>query len=426
MNRGFRRNLLLVFIWCFHINFAWFAWLVAWLDGKIKFRLPFPRDTDELANKKQWCITILKKNGVLPVRAVVTGYKVIALNQENIFRSNISRVEIDYTINGENRTLKCMAKFAPVSGTVWNRAVFNMQINHVKEIYFNKYFVHLDKLAASPAVYYAEFALVTGNLCLIMEYMGDDKEYPEGPVEDILADDLYRVLDAMASLHARYWKNNSAKTSKIFPIMPFIVDFFDSMVAHKWSLPARKILVQSWCHSNEPQTVIHGDARIGNMMFPADKEHGRFVFIDWQAARKSKGAFDLAYFLMLSFQPSTRLEIEQQSIDTYFRLLCAKGVNDYTRDELEEDYKHACLCVLVLLSLPMLSGEASAEGKGAIKFAWGMDIWRKLMQEKFAGFDYVWLTDRYGITGQEGRDAIAEMLKVIEDRLKRINEGAAV
>ncbi len=426
MKRGLSRNIGLLAMWLFNLNFAWFAYIVAWLDRKIKFSMPFPRDTDELIEKKQWCINVLKKNGALPEGAVITGFKVTALSQETIFRSNIGRVEIEYNDNGANKTLKCMAKFAPLSGTVWNRAVFNMQLNHIKEIYFNKYFAAVDKTVAAPAVYYAEFGLITGNLCLIMEYMGDDKEYAEGEIEEIPWEHLNLVFDGMASLHAQYWNDKSSRLNKVFPIVPATVDFFDSLVAGKWSLPARKIVVQSWCHCNLPQTVIHGDARIGNMMFPGGEDRGRFVFIDWQAVRKGKGAFDLAYFLVLSLTSSKRLSVEKQAIETYYQLLSVKGVKDYTRQEFEDDYKHACLCVLALLALPMLSGEASAEGRGAIIFAWGMNIWRERMQAKFEDFDYAWLAKNYGISENEGRDALNEMIQVIDRRLKAINAGAAV
>ena len=423
MNRGIIRNIKLAGMWAVVLPVTLFSYIITWLDRRIKFPMGFPRDTEQLANKQQWLIKALKKNGVLPVNAVVSDYKVKPLSQKMIFRSNIGIVEINYSLQGSNKTLKCMAKFAPTVGSIWNRTVFNLQLNHIKEVFFNKYFIGTDKEVSAPAVYHTGLGILTGNFCLIMEYMEDCIEYA---LEELPQSQFDLMLEAMAALHARYWKDTSARMGFVFPITPTHVDFFDSMVAGKWSIDAQKVLVKSWCMVNEPETILHGDARVGNMMFPAAPDRGRFVFIDWQAVRKGKGVFDLAYFLVLSLTPEKLSTTEQPAIDTYYKHLINKGVTAYSKQQLEEDYNHACLSVLVLLALPMLSGEASAEGDGAQIFAWGMNIWRERLQAKFANFDYQWMANRYGITETEGRDAIAEMLSVIENRLKGISAGANV
>lgn len=171
---------------------------------------------------------------------------------------------------------------------------------------------------------------------------------------------------------------------------------------------------------NEFQTILHGDARIGNMMFPKDENHGRFVLIDWQAVRKGRAVYDLAYFLILSLTIENRKLVKESSIENYYNYLVTNGVSDYTKDELLEDYKHACLCVLVLLSLPLLSGEASVEGEGTKIFVWGMSIWRERMQIKFSDFDYAWLAKNYSLTETKARDAVNEMLNVIDARVKSL------
>ena len=426
MNRGFLRNLILVGVYLTYFPLILLTMLIVWLDRKIGFPLSFPRDVAELAKQKDWCVSALKENGVLPADAQVLEYKVTPLIQEIIFRSNAGVIDIHYTSNGESKSLKCFAKFAPTMGSVWNRTIFNLQLNHIKEIYFNNYFVTADKEVAAPKVFYGNLAYFTANLCLITEHMTDNMEYREGDNANFSEEHLELVLKNMAALHARYWHDSSPRMNKVFPIIDATVDLFDSMVAFSWSIPARKILVKSWVLMNKPETVLHGDARIGNMLFPSAEGKGRFVFIDWQAVRKGKAAFDLAYFMVLSLTPDYRVEHEQQAIDVYYNHLIAKGVQGYSREQFEEDYRHACLCLLVLLSLPMLSGEASVEGVGALIFAYGMNIWRERLQIKFAEFDYAWLAQHYGITEQEGRNAVAEMLGVIEKRLAKINAENAV
>src|ERR1019366_2921084 len=103
--------------------------------------------------------------------AVVNTYKVSVLNPHLIFRSNAGIVEINYSSQGGQQTLKCFAKFSPTMGTVWNRTIFNIQLNFLKEYVFNQFFVNDEPEVASPMVYCARMSFFTGNICLITELM---------------------------------------------------------------------------------------------------------------------------------------------------------------------------------------------------------------------------------------------------------------
>jgi len=401
-----------------------FTYLVVWLDRKLRFPLPFPRDVEQLSERKDWLINQLKQTKALPADAVVESCNVRALNQTIIFRSNAGIVEINYTEGNEKKVLKCFAKFAPTMGSIWNRTIFNLQLNHIKEGWFNQYFVNQDPAVPAPRVYCSMVSVITGNLCLITEHMGDDIEYHDYPYDNFNQEHLDMALDGLASLHAQYWGDTSARMKHVMPIEDTSVYIFDMMVARSWSMPAREVLVQSWIKMNQPETILHGDSRIGNMMFPSAPGIGRYVLIDWQAARKGKAAFDVAYFLVLSLMTTHRHELERPAVDTYYRMLIAKGVKGYSREQLEDDYRHGCLCTLVLLSLPMLSGEVSADGEAALLFAFGMGIWRERLRQYFLDFDYVWMSKQYSLSETECLAAIAEMIQVIDDRLNGVLKAA--
>ena len=424
MRRPLSLRIKVALSWAVYIPVVGMTYCIVWLDRKLRLPLPFPRDVEQLAERKQWLIDELRSGGALPADALVNSCEVTPLNQSIIFRSNAGIVEIRYKSGDEEKLLKCFAKFAPTMGTVWNKTIFNLQLNHIKEGWFNQFFVNQDAAIAAPKVYCSKVSVITGNLCLITEYMGDDMEYRECAYERFPQEHLDLALEGLASLHAQYWGDQSARMKRILPIDDMSVYLFDSMVSGSWTMPAREVLVRSWTRMNQPQTILHGDSRIGNMMFPAAPDRGRYVLIDWQATRSGRGAFDLAYFLILSLISHHRAEVEKTSVDTYHRLLITKGVNDYSREELEEDYRHGCLCTLVLLSLPMLSGEVSVEGMAAQIFVFGMGVWRERMQLFFEDFDYVWMADRYGLTEQQSRDAVVEMLAVIAKRLYDISDAA--
>lgn len=397
-----------VFAWLVLVPMVAVGFVVALLDRLHRPPLPFPRDLAALARKRDWCVRMLREGGALPADAQVSDYRVSPLMETVAFRSCSGFLRVEW---GEH-ALDCFVKFAPTAGSLWNRTVFNLQLNAVKEVLFNGRFLAEHEGLPAPRTFVAKASPLSGNLCLItermapaIEYREDEPSLPEAHID--------AAIDGLAALHARCW---GARTKLVRPIGPQVVRWFDSLAGLTgWSRAARTLLTGSWSRMNEPQTVLHGDARIGNMLFGS-----RFVLIDWQAVRLGRAAFDLAYFLLLSLTPEQRRAVEQRVIDRYHRELQGNGVGTYSADELDEDYRHACLCVLVLLSLPLLSGEASADATTAKGFVYGMGIWRARLQEAFATFDWAWLTARYGLAETEGRAAVAQMLAVIERRLTRV------
>ncbi|MCW3125066.1 MAG: hypothetical protein JWO03_724 [Bacteroidetes bacterium] len=423
MKRPLSLTIRIWLAWVSYMPTICVSYFIAWLDRKVRFRLAFPRDVEQLTEQKPWLIKELKAAGALPSDAVIDSCGVRPLDKSIIFRSDAAIIEIKYTDKVGSGILRCFAKFAPTMGTVWNKTIFNLQLNHIKEAWFNQFFVNQDNIPA-PRVYVSKVSPLLGHLCLITEQMTDDIEYHTYPYKDFQPAHLDMALHGLATLHAQYWGDHSPRMARVLPIQDIVVYLFDSMVAGKWSISARKVLVKSWITMNQPQTVLHGDSRIGNMMFPSAPDRGRYVMIDWQAARRGRAAFDLAYFLILSLPADQRQLLEPPSIDTYYHSLTGKGVKDYTRTQLEDDYRHGCLCTLVLLSLPMLSGEVSAEGDAALLFVFGMGIWRERLRQRFDDFDYEWMSVQYDMTQQEARNAVAEMIVVIDARLNAVLKGS--
>lgn len=420
------KNIRAALLWLLYLPVVLITYLIVWMDRKMKFRLGFPRDVEELAQQQAWCIAELKKAGVLPAQALILDYQVSVLNPDMIFRSNAGLVKIKFNLADGEKLLQCFAKFAPTMGTVWNKNIFNLQLNHIKESQFNEYFIKTDPEIPAPAVYVSKISLLTGHLCLITEFMTEKTEYTETVYTGFTEEHLNLALEGMACLHARFWNDRSPRMSKVMPIEASTVDLMEFLVRRSWSPNARKILSQSWRRMNEPQTIVHGDSRIGNMLFPAGNGKGRFVFIDWQAVRKGSAIYDLAYFLILSLYPDQRRRSEKRAFETYYMLLLEKGVKDYSREEAENDYQHACLCTLVLLSLPLLSGEASVEGEAVKIFITGMGVWQQHLVQKFEEFDYNWLAENYGMSPADARIAVQEMLNVIKSRLSKLANKAKV
>lgn len=375
--------------WLLVIPVAVVGWLVALLDRFLQPPMPFPRDLEALQRNEGWVRRQLKLEGKV---------EVTPLSKAVAFRSESGFVRV-----GDR---DFFVKHAPKVGSVWNRTIFNVQQNALKEVLFNGQFLPEHDGIPAPKVYVAKVERLTSNLCLITERMTGATEYRED-APSLRAAHIDAAVDGLAALHTRCW---GTKTKLVMPIAPGVVRWFASLAAVSgWSPAARKLVVQSWLRMNEPQTVIHGDARVGNMMFGS-----RFVLIDWQAVRLGRGAFDLAYFLLLSLTPKQRRAVQARCLERYRAAVPAASA------ELDDDFRHAWVCTLVLLSLPLLSGEASADAESAKVFVGGMGLWRERLRVAFEEFDFGWLAKAHGVTEPEGRAAVTELLGVIERRLHGI------
>lgn len=415
------RTLHLCIIWMVYLPIVLGTYCVVWLDRKFQFKLSFPRDVSALTQNPFWLFKQLQKANKIVSSATYISSEVIPLKSEMIFRSEACVVNVSYTLSGTHITERYFVKFAPTKGTVWNRTVFNLQLNHIKETDFNGLFIQKDTSIPAPLVFLTLNSPLTGNLCLVTEYMQHNIEFQDSIYSGFERGHLDIALDGLAALHAKFWRQQSTDLKNVMPIEPSTVLLFDNIL---WwagiSKNTRKVVEHSWLLMNETETVLHGDARIGNMMFPKSENEGRFVLFDWQAVRQGKAAYDLAYFLVLSLETAYRKNVEEEAKLHYYNSLLQKGVSEYSLQQFSNDYNHACLCVLSLLSLPFLSGEASAEGEGAKIFAWGMNVWKERLVLKFSDFDYNWMSNAYQLSEVDCRQSVSELIAQIETRLSKI------
>jgi hypothetical protein len=84
-------------------------------------------------------------------------------------------------------------------------------------------------------------------------------------------------------------------------------------------------------------TVIHGDYRPDNLMFP---DHGTGVSaVDWQTIALGLPGRDIGYLLATSLEPTVRRASERHLVGVYHEALVTHGVSDHDLDECFEDYR---------------------------------------------------------------------------------------
>ena len=272
------RKIALIFFWILAIVSYQLTKMIVVLDRAFKFKLRFPRSVDQFVRSQSWCVQTLQAAGALPKDIEVLSYSIAQADPELIFRSDAIACTIRYKHQQEEFDLKFGAKFSPSSGDVRSRVIYNLQQNHIKEVQFYKEMAGSLTAKLCPEIYYAEFNALTANMCILMEYIDNHEEYDEfrGCPEYLIP----VVARKFAELHVAFWNipNNSARGISSIPLV--VADFFQSYGRMtNWSKEALTLYERSWQVVNTPQTVIHGDARVGNILFPKDNSD-ELVLID--------------------------------------------------------------------------------------------------------------------------------------------------
>lgn len=178
------------------------------------------------------------------------------------------------------------------------------------------------------------------------------------------------AVDALAHVHAQWWESPAlGDTVAKFPTSESLTEMVHGIAAHlpafidangdALTVEACKTLERVFSSSLKPWlrltdrralTLIHGDAHTWNFLFPRSGDGPAFL-IDWQLWHIDAGARDLAFLMALHWYPSKRQELERPLLRRYHEGLIARGVSDYSFDELWLDYRR---CAVRNLTIPLL------------------------------------------------------------------------
>ncbi|UYN97209.1 MAG: hypothetical protein KIT25_09865 [Enhydrobacter sp.] len=96
-------------------------------------------------------------------------------------------------------------------------------------------------------------------------------------------------------------------------------------------------------HSRRHMTIVHGDAHHWNCLLPKPGMAGGPRLFDRDAWRIGWSTGDLAYQMALHWHPDLRHRRETHLLDVYHAELTARGVTDYDRRALRDDYRLSVL-----------------------------------------------------------------------------------
>ena len=154
-----------------------------------------------------------------------------------------------------------------------------------------------------------------------------------------------RVVTTLAQLHARFWQSerfdtdlawvNRFETNRDFRLLNLVRQVSVPIAYRKFSqvFPERireviphlmhnyRKLERQW--AQEPRTLLHGDAHLGNMYF----QDGQAGLLDWQVNQYGQGMRDIGYFLINSMGEELRLTHQEELIRHYLATLHDLGIS---------------------------------------------------------------------------------------------------
>lgn len=363
--------------------------------------LGFPKKLGEL--EQNWIFQKIVRPLCPEITRSELQIKIAAFKADSAYRSNLSSVSVKCQ-NNQFNDLELLVKFAPDQGSIRDHSVFVLQQNSKKEVNFYNYCAG-NLIDICPPHYYAKKHTRSGHMCLVLKHLDYDHFAETDPIS---VNHAQRAIEALATLHAHYWGLKVPGSDQFKNISPTVIDYFCSRFSGKRAKILQKVMRLCWLQGIEqPQTLVHGDARIGNMLF--DRSSDNTVLIDWQAVRPHKCAWDIVYFMMFSLPPKMRAEHYDDLVNYYMNCLSSFGIKTYSKACFEEDAAHCTFLLAAFSMVPMLLCEASVSKTDSRQFLDQILLpWRDRSIAYMNDSDFGWLAHKIGESEQNVRQAFLE------------------
>jgi len=194
-----------------------------------------------------------------------------------------------------------------------------------------------------PSVYLTLIDEPRLDFMMVMEDITARGGDPRDATRPMTIDQVRNGVRSLARLHSAFWGDRFDRFPQLSWIEPFVawrgmatgIDIGlerigDAIPAEVQRLTGKEIMRDIWVPfvatlATGGQTLLHGDAHIGNTYVLPDDDVG---FLDWQVVRRGNPAIDLGYFLQGACTIEDRRIAERDLLEEY------RGALDLSPDEL--------------------------------------------------------------------------------------------
>jgi hypothetical protein len=345
--------------------------------------LPFPVSPDEVT--VGWLSAQLRSSGMVDSGPTLKSVSWAPLGVGAGFMGAVVRLTLGWSPGADGATgpTSLVAKFAAADPVM--RETVRGYRNYEREVGFFRALA--GELATYvPACHAAEFDGPSNCFVLVLDDLAP--AFRDGDqVAGCDLDQARACLDVQLDLHARYWGRVDGhpeldwvprvdgdwfvpSMTNAFPIgwagvsqrFPELIPAGLTALGVGFAARLAELMGRL---GRCPQTLVHSDFRLDNIMFARDAAAPSVKVLDWQGILISAGVHDVAFLLSQNLDPGLRRGHERDLIGYYHQGLVARGVGDYPLEQVWADYRLAVLfewvyAVVIGGSLPMSDDRSAA------------------------------------------------------------------
>jgi hypothetical protein len=324
-------------------------------------KVKLPAGPSELT--ADWLTSALQESGTIS-NSAVTGFDYEIIGEGVGVLGQLARVRLQYDKPEEGAPASLVGKFPATVQE--NRDLANAFRFYEREVRFYEQIADEVELR-TPKRYFSHFDDETNDFVLLMEDLGSARCGDQ--VTGCAQEETATLLREMARFHATWWDRvgtpaldwipwgNAPENAMAQPAyqdawQPFLQKFGDRLPQKALRAGERLYHTANAIQNMltvPPMTIVHGDLRYDNLFFDSTQ----MAVADWQIISRTRGPYDVAYFMSQSVNSSDRRACEMGILRGYHDTLLEHGVRDYRFEQCLGDYRAFAMFCLVY---PVIAG----------------------------------------------------------------------
>ncbi len=222
---------------------------------------------------------------------------------------------------------------------------------------------------SSPTMLYGELEGRGRSFALVLEDLSHMEFYDRFQVAS--AEQARTAIRAIARLHGRYWGRQDqpplsglyrfggfgnrvllhlAYVLSVGPVLKRFGHVFSNATRRLLETYPARLDAQFLDFAAKPQTFVHGDYHLGNIVFDA-RNPEKISVIDWQICGVTCGMEDVATFMVTGLSREMRRKMERELLGEYHDIVRGMGAREYTIEDCWQTYRRYILSRLVTLAI---------------------------------------------------------------------------
>ena len=324
------------------------------LNGEYNLKIP----SDPYEVTPEWITKSLRDTEITgQARIETVNFESIADNQG--ITGQLVRIRLNYNLAEESGPRSLIAKF-PTTNPQVREFIFTVTRHYQREAHFYQQVADAVPVKV-PKLYYSAVDVASRKSILLIEDLAQfhtlDKRKGCPPQE------AAHAIREIARLHAAWWEGAAlADLTEIAFDHPEFAKQMQHLYQGTWPaflakmgsrLPDAFVEIGhklgeclTYVHTQllqSPQTLLHRDFQLDNLLFASTDINSPPTFIDWQLMSVGRGTQEIAYFIGTSMSLTDRRRTEDDLLRLYYSTLTDLGVKEYTFEQCLVDYRLA-LC----------------------------------------------------------------------------------